>query len=87
MIAACARSHRWTGAKVSAMRRSLRFTLNALHSAGIKVRCVREASRHTEIVLKNGAVYRVPKGTHRSRRFDPGLRSFVRKLSRPEISP
>jgi hypothetical protein len=68
------------------MRRSLRHTLGVLRAAGIEMDHVREASRHTEIVLGNGSRYRVSKSNHPSRRHERGLRSFIRKFSRLEAS-
>jgi hypothetical protein len=68
------------------MRRPLRHVLNALRAADIEIDCICEATRHTEIHLSNGKLYRVPLGTHPSRRFERGLRSFIRKFSRTEVS-
>jgi hypothetical protein len=62
------------------MRRPLRHTLNVLRDAGIEVDRVREATRHTEIILENGGLYRVSHGNHPSRRFERGLRSYIRKF-------
>jgi len=69
------------------MRRPLRHTLSVLRDAGIEVDHVREATRHTEVILENGGLYRVPHGNHPSRRHERGLRSFIRKFSRPENRP
>ena len=68
------------------MRRPLHHVLNMLRDAGIEIDCIYEPTRHTEIHLSNGKLYRVPLGTHPSRRFERGLRSFIRKLSRTEVS-
>ena len=59
------------------MRQSLRH---------VEIDCIYKATRHTEIHLSNGKFYRVPRGTLPSRRFERGLRSFMRKLSRAEVS-
>jgi hypothetical protein len=69
------------------MRRPLRYTLSMLRDAGVEVDHVHEATRHTEIVLENGSLYRVPKGNHPSRRHERGLRSFIRKILRSEAVP
>jgi len=66
------------------MRRPLRHTLGVLRNAGVAVNHIREATRHTEIILENGGLYCVPHGNHPSRRLERGLRSFIRKLARPE---
>ena len=66
------------------MRRPLRYTLSMLRDAGVEVDHVREAARHTEIILGNGGLYRVPHGNHPSRRHERGLRSFIRKILRSE---
>jgi len=68
------------------MRAPLRHAIVTLRAAGLEVDCVCEATRHTEIHLANGKLYRVPLGTRPSRRFERGLRSFIRKLSRTEVS-
>ena len=68
------------------MRRPLRHVLNALRDADIEIDYICEATRHTEVHLSNGKLYRVPLGTRPSRRFERGLRSFVRKLSRSGVS-
>jgi hypothetical protein len=68
------------------MRRPLRHVLNVLRDADIEIDCIYEATRHTEIHLANGKLYRVPLGTRPSRRLERGLRSFIRKLSRTEAA-
>ena len=69
------------------MRRPLRHTLSALRAAGLEVDHVRQAGKHTEIVLKNGDRYRLPHGNHPSRRLERGLRSYIRKFSKSEVHP
>ena len=67
------------------MRRPLRHTLSVLRDAGIEVDHVRQAGKHTEIVLEDGSRYRLPRGSHLSRRFERGLRSYIRKFSKSEV--
>jgi hypothetical protein len=50
------------------------------------VKHIRQAGKHTEIVLEDGNLYRLPRGNHPSRRFERGLRSYVRKF-RSEARP
>ena len=66
------------------MRRPLRHTLNVLRDAGIEVDRVHQAGKHTEVVLENGSRYRLPRGNHPSRRFERGLRSYIRRFLRSE---
>src|SRR5262249_1728088 len=70
--------------RATLMRQSLRHVLNALRDADIEIDCIYEATR--QIHLSNGKFYRVPHGPLPSRRFERGLRSFIRKLSRAEVS-
>ena len=69
------------------MRRPLRHALSILRAAGIEVDHVRQAGKHTEIVLEDGNLYRLPRGNRPSRRFERGLRSYIRKLLRSEARP
>jgi hypothetical protein len=55
-----------------------------LRDAGVEVDYIRQASRHTEVILVSGDLYRVPFGNHPSHRFERSLRSFIRKLSKSE---
>jgi hypothetical protein len=66
------------------MRRPLRHALSILRAAGIEVDHVRQAGKHTEIVLEDGNRYRLPHGNHPSRRFERGLRSYIRKFSKSD---
>jgi hypothetical protein len=45
---------------------------------------VHQAGKHTEVVLENGSRYRLPRGNHPSRRFERGLRSYIRRFLRSE---
>ena len=62
------------------MRRPLRYVLCVLRDAGVDVDCIQQAGKHTEIVLRSGDRYRLPRGNHASRRLEHGLRSYVRRL-------
>jgi len=66
------------------MRRSLRHALTVLRDAGIDVDHIRQAGKHTEIILEDGNLYRLPRGNHPSRRFERGLRSYIRRFLRSE---
>jgi len=69
------------------MRRPLRHTLSVLRDAGLEVDHVRQAGKHTEIVLQDGNRYRLPRGNHPSRRFERGLRSRIRKILKAGAAP
>jgi hypothetical protein len=45
---------------------------------------IRQAGKHTEIILEDGNLYRLPRGNHPSRRFERGLRSYIRRFLRSE---
>ena len=61
------------------MRRALRHALSILRGAGVKVEGIRQAGRHTEIVFKDGGIYRMPRGSHWNPRAEHGLRSYIRR--------
>jgi hypothetical protein len=66
------------------MRRPLKHALAVLRDAGLEVDRVREAGKHTEILLEGGGLIRLVRGNHPSRRFERGLRSHIRRFQRSE---
>jgi hypothetical protein len=68
------------------MRKPLREALNALRAVNLRVAGVRQGSRHTEILLVDGRVYRLSKGTRVGPNFTKIVRDSARQLARTSSS-
>jgi hypothetical protein len=64
------------------MRKPLREAINALRAADLQVVGVRHGSRHTEILLADGRIYRLSKGTRVGPNHSKILRDSARQLAR-----
>jgi hypothetical protein len=64
------------------MRKPLREAISALRAAGLRIVDVQQGSRHTEILLADGRVYRLSKGTRVDSNFAKIARDSARQLAR-----
>jgi hypothetical protein len=65
-----------------AMRKPLREAISALRAARLQVIGVRQGSKHTEVLLADGRVYRLSKGTKVDSNFTKIARDSARQLAR-----
>jgi hypothetical protein len=65
-----------------AMRKPLREAISALRAVDLRVVGVRQGGKHTEVLLADGRVYRLSKGTRVDSNFAKIARDSARQLAR-----